>query len=173
MCGHAVASCRSGGSCELAPRHRCHLPTSEEEGRPEGHCLARGRAESLLHQRRLHRAVGVLGSNKGREATAGVTGVADAAGGRPHGRIHGFNGSAAHVWAEQERLLEKARQRMPVEDSYFAATARRHGLTVATGNDRGLQAPRTRGLQPVQGTAIGALGEPFHSLVVRDVLLWR
>jgi hypothetical protein len=33
------------------------------------------------------------------------------------------------VWAEQERLLEKAGQRMPVEDSYIAATARRHGLT--------------------------------------------
>lgn len=25
---------------------------------------------------------------------------------------------------------------MPVEDSYIAATARRYGLTVATGNDR-------------------------------------
>ncbi|HWB18346.1 MAG TPA: hypothetical protein VG538_18220 [Vicinamibacterales bacterium] len=29
------------------------------------------------------------------------------------GRIHGFNVSVAHVWAEQERLLEKAGQRMP------------------------------------------------------------
>ena len=34
-----------------------------------------------------------------------------------HGRIHGFNVSVAHVWAEQERLLEKAGQRMPVEDA--------------------------------------------------------
>jgi hypothetical protein len=25
-----------------------------------------------------------------------------------HGRIHGFNVSVAHVWAEQERLLEKS-----------------------------------------------------------------
>jgi len=25
---------------------------------------------------------------------------------------------------------------MPVEDSYIAATARRHGLTIATGNDK-------------------------------------
>jgi hypothetical protein len=31
-----------------------------------------------------------------------------------HGRIHGFNVSVAHVWAEQEHLLEKAGQRMKV-----------------------------------------------------------
>ena len=35
-----------------------------------------------------------------------------------HGRIHGFNVSVAHVWAEQERLLDKAGHRMPVEDGY-------------------------------------------------------
>ena len=35
-----------------------------------------------------------------------------------HGRIHGFNVSVAHVWAEQERLLDKAGPRMPVEDSW-------------------------------------------------------
>jgi hypothetical protein len=27
----------------------------------------------------------------------------------------------AHVWAEQERLLEKEGRRMPVEDGYIAA----------------------------------------------------
>ena len=53
-----------------------------------------------------------------------------------HGRIHGFNVSVAHVWADQERILELAGQRMPVEDSYIAATARRHNLTIVTGNDR-------------------------------------
>ena len=53
-----------------------------------------------------------------------------------HGRIHGFNVSVAHVWADQEVLLEKAGKRMPVEDSYIAATARRHGLTIVTGNDK-------------------------------------
>ncbi len=41
-----------------------------------------------------------------------------------HGRIHGFNVAVAQIWAEQERLLEKAGLRMPVEDSYIAATAR-------------------------------------------------
>ena len=57
------------------------------------------------------------------------------------GRIHGFNVSVAHVWAGQERLLDKAGQRMPVEDSYIAATARRHGLTIATGNERDFRRP--------------------------------
>ena len=37
-----------------------------------------------------------------------------------HGRIHGFNASVAHVWGDQEALLDKAGQRMPVEDSYIA-----------------------------------------------------
>src|SRR6266536_4781819 len=52
--------------------------------------------------------------------------------------------SVAHVWAEQERLLDKTRQRMPVEDSYIAATARRRGLTIATGKLPRLQAPHSR-----------------------------
>jgi predicted nucleic acid-binding protein len=53
-----------------------------------------------------------------------------------HGRIHGFNVSVAHVWAEQELLMERAGERMPLEDGYIAATARRHGLPVVTGNDK-------------------------------------
>jgi hypothetical protein len=64
------------------------------------------------------------------------------------GRIHGFNVSVAHVWAEQERLLDKAGQRMPVEDSYIAATARRHGLTIATGNDRDFRRPGLKVFNP-------------------------
>src|ERR671934_244006 len=64
------------------------------------------------------------------------------------GRIHGFNVSVAHVWAEQERLLDKAAQRMPVEDSYIAATARRHGLTIATGNDRDFRRPGLKVFNP-------------------------
>ena len=65
-----------------------------------------------------------------------------------HGRIHGFNVSVAHVWAEQERLLDKAGQRMPVEDSYIAATARRHGLTIATRNDRDFKRPGLKVFNP-------------------------
>ncbi len=65
-----------------------------------------------------------------------------------HGRIHGFNVSVAHVWAEQERLLDKAGRRMPVEDSYIAATARRYGLTIVTGNDQDFRRPRLKIFNP-------------------------
>ena len=65
-----------------------------------------------------------------------------------HGRIHGFNVSVAHVWAEQEHLLERAGRRMPVEDSYIAATARRHGLTIVTGNDQDFRRPRLNVFNP-------------------------
>ena len=50
--------------------------------------------------------------------------IASSAAGCPAGPwAHpGFNVPVAHVWAEQERLLEKAGQRMPVEDGYIAAS---------------------------------------------------
>ena len=65
-----------------------------------------------------------------------------------HGRIHGFNVSVAHVWAEQERPLDKSGQRMPVEDGYIAATARRHGLTIAPGNARDFRRPGLKVFNP-------------------------
>lgn len=58
-----------------------------------------------------------------------------------HGRILGFNVTVAHVWADQEIQLEKAGLPMPVEDGYIAATARRHGLTIVTGNDKDFLRP--------------------------------
>jgi predicted nucleic acid-binding protein len=64
------------------------------------------------------------------------------------GRVHGFNVSVAHVWAEQEHQFEKAGRRMPVEDSYIAATARRHGLTLVTGNDRDFRRPGLKVFNP-------------------------
>ena len=70
------------------------------------------------------------------------------------GRIHGFSVSTAMVWAEQERLLERAGQRMPVEDSYIAATARHHGLTVVTGNDRDFRRSWDQSFQSVQGVGL-------------------
>lgn len=65
-----------------------------------------------------------------------------------HGRIRGFNVSVAHVWAEQQRQLDEVGQRMPIEDSYIAATARRHGLTVVTGNDKHFRRPGLRVFNP-------------------------
>lgn len=64
------------------------------------------------------------------------------------GRIYGFNVGVAHVWADQEHLLEKAGQRMPVEDSYIAATARKHGLIIATGNEKDFRRPGLRVFNP-------------------------
>ena len=72
-----------------------------------------------------------------------------------HGRIYGFNASVAHVWAEQEHQLEKAGRPMPVEDSYIAATARRYGLTIATGNDQDFRRPGLRVFNPFKELPIG------------------
>lgn len=65
-----------------------------------------------------------------------------------HGRILGFNVSVAHVWADQQHQLEEIGQQMPVEDSYIAAIARRHNLTVATGNDKDFRRPGIKVFNP-------------------------
>lgn len=64
------------------------------------------------------------------------------------GRIHGFNVGVAHVWADQELLLTKSGQQMPIEDSYIAATARKYGLTIATGNDKDFRRPGLKVFNP-------------------------
>jgi toxin FitB len=53
-----------------------------------------------------------------------------------HGRVLSFNASVAHVWAERQWEFEQAGRRMPIEDSYIAATARRYNLTIVTGNEK-------------------------------------
>ena len=65
-----------------------------------------------------------------------------------HGRVLGFNVATAYVWAEQQLLLEKAGHPMPVEDSYIAATARRHNLVIATGNEKDFKRPGLRVFNP-------------------------
>jgi predicted nucleic acid-binding protein len=64
------------------------------------------------------------------------------------GRVLGFSVAVAHVWAEQQRALDRAGLRMPLADSYIAATARRHGLTIVTGNDRDFRRPGVKVLNP-------------------------
>jgi predicted nucleic acid-binding protein len=94
--------------------------------------MAGSGAGPLLHKRSSDSATRVLGANEGRTRLAlqeWLTRLVDAL----QCRVHGFNVSVANVGADQERLLDKTGQRMPVEDSYIAATARRHGLTIATG----------------------------------------
>jgi predicted nucleic acid-binding protein len=64
------------------------------------------------------------------------------------GKIIGYNVAIAHVWAEQKAMLEAAGQPMPVEDSFIAATARRHNLTIVTGNDKDFRRPGLRVFNP-------------------------
>ena len=64
------------------------------------------------------------------------------------GRIFSFNAATAHAWADQRWLLEQAGQPMPVEDSYIAATARRHDLTIVTGNDKHFRRPGLKVFNP-------------------------
>ena len=71
------------------------------------------------------------------------------------GRILSFNVATAHVWADQKFSLEQIGQPMPVEDSYIAATARRHNLTIVTGNDKHFQRPGLKVFNPFK-----ALGQP-------------
>ena len=65
-----------------------------------------------------------------------------------HGRVLGFSMTVAYVWAEQQHGLKAAGQRMPVEDSYIAAIARRHQLTIVTGNEKDFQRPGVRVFNP-------------------------
>lgn len=65
-----------------------------------------------------------------------------------HGRVIGFNVSVAHVWTEQQHQLKNAGQKMPVEDSYIAATARRHQLTIVTGNEKDFRRPGLKVFNP-------------------------
>ena len=69
------------------------------------------------------------------------------------GRVLGFSVAVAHVWAEQQRAFDKAGLRMPLADSYLAATARRHALTIVTGNDRDFRRPGIRVLNPFKESA--------------------
>ena len=67
-----------------------------------------------------------------------------------HGRVLGFSVSVAHVWAELQHQLRSAGKPMPVEDSYIAAIARRHNLTIVTGNTRDFLRPGIKVLNPFE-----------------------
>jgi toxin FitB len=69
------------------------------------------------------------------------------------GRVLGFSVAVAHVWAEQQRALDQAGLRMPLADGYIAATARRHGLTIVTGNTRDFRRPGVKVFNPFEELA--------------------
>ena len=64
------------------------------------------------------------------------------------GRIYTFSISVAYTWADLRHQLAKAGKPMPIEDSYIAATALRHGLIIVTGNDRDFRRPGLRVFNP-------------------------
>jgi predicted nucleic acid-binding protein len=64
------------------------------------------------------------------------------------GRVLGFTVAVAYVWADQQHALERAGQRMPIEDGYIAAIARRHNLTIVTGNDKDFRRPGLKVFNP-------------------------
>ena len=64
------------------------------------------------------------------------------------GRIHGFNVTVAYVWADQECAMQRSGKPMPTEGSYIAATARRHGLTIVTGNEKDFRRPGMKVFNP-------------------------
>lgn len=57
------------------------------------------------------------------------------------GRILGFTAGVAHAWAEQDRILAAVDAPMALDDSYIAATARKHRLTIVTGRDEDFRRP--------------------------------
>lgn len=69
------------------------------------------------------------------------------------GRICGFNVAVAHIWAEQEHQMEEAGKRMPVEYGYIAATARRYGFTIVTGNEKDFRRPGVKIFNPFKDLA--------------------
>ena len=64
------------------------------------------------------------------------------------GCILNFNTTVATVWGRQEAEFSKKGCLMPMPDSFIAATARRHNLTIATRNVGDYTRPGLRVLNP-------------------------
>jgi predicted nucleic acid-binding protein len=65
------------------------------------------------------------------------------------GRILNFNTSVATVWGRQEAELGRQGRLMPMPDSFIAATARRHNLTIATRNTADYDRPGLKVFNPL------------------------
>ena len=64
------------------------------------------------------------------------------------GRILSFNERTAFTWADLEAELERAGRKLPIIDSYIAAIARRHSMTIATRNTRDFERTGVRTVNP-------------------------
>ena len=65
------------------------------------------------------------------------------------GRVLNFNTSVATVWGRQEAEFTRTGCLMPMPDSFIAATARRHNLTIATRNVDDYRRPGLKVFNPV------------------------
>ncbi len=65
------------------------------------------------------------------------------------GRILNFNTSVATVWGRQEAEFKRKGCPMPMPDSFIAATARRHNLTIVTRNVADYTRPGLKVFSPV------------------------
>ncbi len=64
------------------------------------------------------------------------------------GRILNFNTTVATVWGRQEAEFAAKSCPMPMPDSFIAATARRHNLTIVTRNTAHYDRPGIKSLNP-------------------------
>jgi predicted nucleic acid-binding protein len=65
------------------------------------------------------------------------------------GRVLNFNTSVATVWGRQEAEFKRKGCPMPMPDSFIAATARRHNLTIVTRNVADYTRPGLKVLNPI------------------------
>jgi predicted nucleic acid-binding protein len=64
------------------------------------------------------------------------------------GRVYAFSVGIAYTWADLRHQLREQGKPMPIEDSYIAATALRHNLTIVTGNERDFRRPGVKIFNP-------------------------
>jgi len=144
----------SGRSCELAARRRRLEPAREDPWRPEGGGLASSGAGPLLHEHSRGGSARILGPDDEGAAARGTPGVAhppDGGASRPCPWVQRL--SRARV-GRAAAAFDEAGLRMPIEDSYIAATARRHALTIVTGNDRHFRRPGIEVFNPFRGRSL-------------------
>lgn len=67
------------------------------------------------------------------------------------GRILTFNTTVAMAWGRQEADFSQKGCPMPMPDSFIAATARRHNLTIATRNTADYERPGLKVFNPWAG----------------------
>ena len=77
------------------------------------------------------------------------------------GRVLNFNTAVATVWGRQEAEFKRKGCPMPMPDSFIAATARRHNLTIVTRNVADYTRPGLKVFNPVGG------GEKYRRLGTR------